>query len=34
MLKKLSLHHRNRIDTHLLSSQEKRRVLRRHFGLE
>jgi len=34
LLKQLSLHHRNRLDTHLLSSQEKRRVLQRHFGLE
>jgi len=34
MLKKLSQYHRNRIDTHLMSTQEKRRVLRRHFGLE
>jgi serine acetyltransferase len=34
LLKELSLHHRNRLDTHLLSSREKRRVLRKHFGLE
>ena len=34
LLKELSVHHRNRLDTHLLSSREKRRVLRRHFGLE
>lgn len=34
LLKQLSLHHRNRLDTHLLSSQEKRRVLQKHFGLE
>lgn len=34
LLKQLSLHHRNRLDTHLLSSQEKRRLLRKHFGLE
>ena len=34
LLKELSVHHRNRMDTHLLSSNEKRRVLRKHFGLE
>lgn len=34
MLKELLVNSRNRLDTHLLSSQEKRRVLRRHFGLE
>ncbi len=34
MLKELSVNHRNRLDTHLMSSQEKRRVLRRHLGLE
>jgi len=34
LLKQLTLHHRNRLDTHLLSSREKRRVLRKHFGLE
>ena len=34
LLKELSVHHRNRLDTHLLSSKEKRRVLRRHFGLK
>jgi acetyltransferase-like isoleucine patch superfamily enzyme len=34
LLKQLSVHHRNRLDTHLLSSKEKRRALRRHFGLE
>ena len=34
LLKQLSLNHRNKLDTHLLSSQEKRRVLRKHFGLD
>lgn len=34
LLKELSVHHRNRLDTHLMSSKEKRRVLRRHLGLE
>ena len=34
LLKQLSLNHRNRIDTHLLSSREKRRVLQKHFGLK
>jgi len=34
LFKELSLHHRNRLDTHLLSSREKRRVLEKHFGLE
>ncbi len=34
LLKELSVHHRNRLDTHLLSSKAKRRVLRRHLGLE
>ena len=34
LLRELSVHHRNRLDTHLLSSHEKRRVLRKHFGLD
>ena len=34
LLKQLSLNHRNKLDTHLLSSREKRRVLEKHFGLE
>jgi acetyltransferase-like isoleucine patch superfamily enzyme len=34
LLKQLSLHHRNRVDTHLLSSREKRRRLLKHFGME
>ena len=34
LLKQLSLHHRNKLDTHLLSTPEKRRMLRKHFGLD
>lgn len=34
VLKELLVNQKNRLDTHLLSSKEKRRMLRRHFGLE
>jgi acetyltransferase-like isoleucine patch superfamily enzyme len=34
MLKKLLLHSRGRLETHLMSSPEKRRALRKHFGLD
>lgn len=34
MLKQLLIHHRNRLDTHLLNSLEKRRLLTRHFGMK
>jgi acetyltransferase-like isoleucine patch superfamily enzyme len=33
-LKELLVHSPHRLETHLLSSAEKRRVLRRHFGLD
>jgi acetyltransferase-like isoleucine patch superfamily enzyme len=34
LLKQMLLNHKHRVDTHLLTSKEKRRVLRQHFGLE
>lgn len=34
LLKQMLVNSKGRLDTHLLSSKEKKRVLRRHFGLE
>lgn len=34
VLKEMIVNHKNRLETHLLSSREKMRFLRRHFGLE
>ncbi|MEO5618688.1 MAG: acyltransferase [Candidatus Eisenbacteria bacterium] len=34
MLKKLLVHSKGRLDTHRMSSPQKREALRRHFGLE
>jgi acetyltransferase-like isoleucine patch superfamily enzyme len=34
LLKQLLIHHKNRLDTHLLNSIEKRKLLSRHFGME
>ena len=33
LLKKLLVHHKGKVDTHLMNSKQKRAALRRHFGI-